>query len=154
MSLTRPSSSLGLAGTGCLALSHQQQEVPISQECMTFKVGSGNAGTQAPCLQTLSDFPKGCFHDGILLLAVNPPGCMQAAPACQWLRTHLWPAGAAWSTRSQMTGSFVQGKSHNFFPRPICKSHLLSPWFTDRRVTHPPAGRKWDGVSCVPCYLS
>ena len=41
---------------------------------MTFKVGSGNAGTQAPCLQTLSDFPKGSFHDGILLLTVNPPG--------------------------------------------------------------------------------
>ena len=47
-----------------------------------------------PACRHSLDFPKGGFHEGILLLAVNPPRCTQAVSSCQWLRMHLWPAGA------------------------------------------------------------
>ena len=83
MSLTRPSSGLGLAGTGCLALSHQYQEVLISQKCVTFKVGSGNAGTQAPLpADTLLTFPKVAFtREFCFLLSTHPDARRLLHPA-------------------------------------------------------------------------
>lgn len=61
--ITRAHFGHGLAGTGCPALSHQQEEL-IAQQCVAFKVGSGNAETQVPGLggQLYLPFPAPCLH--------------------------------------------------------------------------------------------